>query len=83
MAAAKLNLKMCRSCNEYRCHLCEEGNATLQYENIEVEYAEQNGMIESQFLHCDACESDFVGSVEGRANKQSMIDFRNRIDGIA
>ena len=53
----------------------------MQHESIEVEYNGKKGMIETQFLHCDVCEADFVGAAEIDANALAFRNFLNSIDG--
>lgn len=64
------------------CPLCGEGHVTDHVDQMETEYKGRKGLVASHYQLCDACGSDFAGAAEMRANKRTLLAFRNQVDGF-
>lgn len=65
------------------CPICGEGHVTDHTDQVETEYKGHKALVPLRYQLCDVCGSDSAGAAEMRANKDSLLAFRQSVDGLS
>lgn len=65
------------------CPICGEGHVTNHVDQVETEYKGHKELVPLHYQLCDACDSDFAGEAEMRANNDALRTFRQSVDALS
>lgn len=69
--------------NELRlCAVCGEGHVTLNTRLVLTQYKGRTAELPVRYQLCERCTSDYVGMVESKLNKRTVMAFRKQVDQL-